>query len=262
MASLLGKFCLKWNDFQTNIRSSYKDLRETIDFSDVTLISEDNQQVEAHRIILSACSPFFMDWLKRSKHSHPIIYMRGIQSRDLTAIMDFIYHGEANVFEDDLEHFLSLAEELKLRGLTGGDGKHEQPVTDIQDDKRVVDSFPKTKSQDTNETIKVKIDVSEISSDMLPFDEERISVQNNSLVSIENSNELDEKINSMMEIAIGSKEWSCIVCGKMASYKNNIRQHIEAKHIEGVSHTCNLCGKISRSRNGLAIHVLKHHKRS
>ena len=126
MVSLLEKFCLRWNDFQTNITNSYKDLRDTTDFSDVTLICEDYQKVDTHRVILSACSPFFMKVLKMNKHSHPMIYMRRIKSKDLMAIMDFIYHGEANVFQNDMDSFLAIAEELQLRGLAGEEDKKKQ----------------------------------------------------------------------------------------------------------------------------------------
>ena len=97
------KFCLKWNDFQQNIASSYKELRNNLDFSDVTLVCEDNQQFEAHRIILSACSPFFRNVLKKTKHSHPMIYMRGLKTKDIVAMVDFIYHGETNIYQEDLD---------------------------------------------------------------------------------------------------------------------------------------------------------------
>ena len=113
------KFCLKWNDFQDNIASSFHGLREDIDFSDVTLVCDEDHQIEAHRVILSACSPFFSSVLKRTKHSHPMIYMRGIKSKDLVAIVNFIYHGEVNIYQEDLDGFLSIAEELQLKGLTG-----------------------------------------------------------------------------------------------------------------------------------------------
>ena len=53
------KFCLKWNDFQENIVSSYQDLLNEVNFSDVTLVCEEDHQIEAHKIILAACSPFF-----------------------------------------------------------------------------------------------------------------------------------------------------------------------------------------------------------
>ena len=62
---------------------------------------------------------FFSAVLKRNKQAHPIIYMRGLKSEDLVAIMDFIYHGEANIYQEDLDRFLILAEELQLKGLSG-----------------------------------------------------------------------------------------------------------------------------------------------
>merc|ERR1719430_1456679 len=80
---------------------------------------EDGQQVEAHKVILSASSPFFEKILQRNKHPHPLIYLRGFHSQDLLAILDFLYFGEANVYQENLDSFLAIAEELKLKGLTG-----------------------------------------------------------------------------------------------------------------------------------------------
>ena len=64
------KLCLKWNDFQDNIKSAFGNLREDTDFADVTLACEDGQQVEAHKVILAASSPLFQILLKRNKHPH------------------------------------------------------------------------------------------------------------------------------------------------------------------------------------------------
>ena len=113
------KLCLQWNDFKENITFSFKALRDDKDFTDVTLACEDGQNIEVHKTVLASTSPVFMELLKRHKHSHPLIYMRGIKSNLLVTILDFLYHGEANVLRDDLDSFLALAEEFKLRGLTG-----------------------------------------------------------------------------------------------------------------------------------------------
>ena len=113
------KLCLQWNDFQDNIKSVFGNLRENNDFADVTLACEDGQQVEAHKVILAASSPFFQKLLGRNKHPHPLIYMRGIKFDDLLAIVDFLYRGEANVFQENLDSFLAVAEELQLKGLMG-----------------------------------------------------------------------------------------------------------------------------------------------
>ena len=102
------KLCLQWNDFKENTVSALGRLREDNDFADVTLACEDGQQMEAHKVILSASSPFFQSLLKRNKHPHPLIYMRGVNSEELVAIVDFLYRGEANVIKKVWIGFLPL----------------------------------------------------------------------------------------------------------------------------------------------------------
>ena len=121
------KLCLQWNDFQENIKIAFGNFREDNDFADVTLACEDGQQVEAHKVILAASSPFFKKLLGRNKHPHPLIYMRGMKSEYLLAIVDFLYCGEANVFQYNLDSFLAIAEELQLKGLMG---KTDEKVED------------------------------------------------------------------------------------------------------------------------------------
>ena len=113
------KLCLKWNDFQDTVNTAFVNLRGNTDFSDVTLACEDGQQVEAHKLVLISSSPFFRNLLKKHKHPHPMIYMRGLKSEDLVAIIDFLYHGEANVYQENLDSFLAIAGELQLKGLHG-----------------------------------------------------------------------------------------------------------------------------------------------
>jgi len=52
------QICLKWNSFQSNIVTSFENLWEEEGLVDVTLAS-DGQCIRAHKVILSACSPFF-----------------------------------------------------------------------------------------------------------------------------------------------------------------------------------------------------------
>ena len=90
------KFCLRWNDFESNISSAFRELREDKDFFDVTLACEDDQ-IQAHKVILSACSPFFRAVLKRNRHEHPLLYLKGVKFIDLVSVLNFMYHGEVNV---------------------------------------------------------------------------------------------------------------------------------------------------------------------
>jgi len=111
------KFCLRWNDFETNISTAFRDLREDKDFFDVTLACDD-QQIQAHKVILSACSPFFRQILHQNTHPHPLIYLRGVKFMDIQSVLNFMYHGEVNVAQEELNTFLSVAEDLKVKGLT------------------------------------------------------------------------------------------------------------------------------------------------
>ena len=117
MQTVPEKFCLQWSDFRSNVSSAFRDLREDKDFTDVTLACEDGQQMDVHKVILVSASPFFKNILKTNKHPHPMIYMRGLKSEDLVAVVDFIYKGEADVSQENLESFLSIAQDLQLKGL-------------------------------------------------------------------------------------------------------------------------------------------------
>ena len=111
--------CLKWDDFDENVKSSFGSLREDNDFTDVTLACEDGQQFEAHKVILASSSPFFQNILKGIKHTHPFLYLSGMKGDELSAILDFLYCGEANIDQKNLEFFLVIAEQLQLIGLMG-----------------------------------------------------------------------------------------------------------------------------------------------
>merc|ERR1712126_533127 len=89
------------------------------DFADVTLVCEDGNQMEAHKVTLAASSPFFQNLLKRNTHNHPLIYMRGVKSEDLSALINFLYSGEVCVKQENVEAFLLFADELQVQGLAG-----------------------------------------------------------------------------------------------------------------------------------------------
>lgn len=56
-------FCLRWNNYQSSITSAFENLRDDEDFVDVTLAC-DGRSLKAHRVVLSACSPYFRELLK------------------------------------------------------------------------------------------------------------------------------------------------------------------------------------------------------
>jgi len=138
------KFCLRWNDFESNISFAFRELREDKDFFDVTLACDD-EQISAHKVILSACSPFFRNVLRRNSHPNPLLYLKGVRFSDLQSVLNFMYNGEVNVAQEELNSFLAVAEELKVKGLTqnqaGGEEKRSKSPG-LKSAQRTVDHEP------------------------------------------------------------------------------------------------------------------------
>jgi len=107
---------IRWDDFAANLSSALHNLRGDENFTDLTLVCAD-QQVEVHKVVLASSSKFFWRVLKNIKHSHPLIYLRGIKFKDLEAVLSFMYLGQVNLAQEHLYSFLALAEELEMKGL-------------------------------------------------------------------------------------------------------------------------------------------------
>merc|ERR1712129_321920 len=246
--------------------SAFGTLREDRDFSDVTLVCEDGQQVEAHKVILASSSPFFLNLLRRNKHPHPLIYMRGLKSEDLVAMIDFLYFGEANVYQENLDSFLAVAEELQLKGLMGSGAEEEvkniNKPTIQKKSKKPVQQRSYTKQESPIPDISSSVDTVETS----PPLEGTVAVTDYTVAA--DLQDLDDKIKSMMmfseNIVEGGKHGRariCKVCGKEGQM-GDIQKHIEANHITGISHTCNICGTTTRTRDAMGKHKRKHDKQN
>ncbi|XP_071513190.1 uncharacterized protein [Panulirus ornatus] len=118
------QFCLRWNNFHSNITSAFESLRDDEDFVDITLACE-GRQIKAHKMVLSACSPYFRSLLKGNPCQHPIVFLKDVTFANLTSILDFMYHGEVNVSHNELATFLKTAEALKVRGLAEDEKKKD-----------------------------------------------------------------------------------------------------------------------------------------
>ena len=110
----MEKFCLKWNDFQANVSKTFSTLRKEQYFHDITLLSDDGEAVSAHKVVLAASSEFFKIILRKADHSKPMIYLNGVGFKELNHILDYIYEGEVQLYQDDLDNFLGVAQKLKI----------------------------------------------------------------------------------------------------------------------------------------------------
>ena len=171
--------------------------------------------------------------------------------------MDFLYCGEAKVLQENLDVFLALAEELKLKGLSGGGPEAEtDPGQKILQDR----SVPVKKENGPKYTAPLS-----------NFEDESSKRSYDTTVAVRNDkihvelHDLDEQIKSMItksDVRTSNGQGnlaSCNFCGKQRPL-SAMPQHIEANHITGVSHACDICGKVSRSRGALRKHVSTLHR--
>ena len=239
---------MKWNDFKTTVSNSFGILREEKDFFDVTLVSDDERQIPAHKLVLSACSDFFKSILRNNSHSHPLLYLSGIHSTNLSLILDYIYQGEVQIYQEHLDTFLEVAQKLKIEGLITGaeenSSQHVKPEYTLDESliSREEDLYISgVETTDQNVGVKIKKQKSE----------------NTIAVSVMDNSQVEGKIQEILTKEDGL--YLCNVCGYKKKDKQDMVRHIET-HIEGLSYPCSVCDKTFRSRNSLNVHKSTYHK--
>jgi len=248
---------LEQSDFLSNYVGSFQELRTAEELFDVTLACED-ETLEAHKVVLSACSPFFRRVLSKAKQNHPFIYLKGVLHKDLLALLDYIYTGETRVPEEDVNRFIEAAQELKIKGLT----ENELDRSDIppRDDEE------KKSDQSNGDQMEIIIDPFEYNGD-------ESSLLNGSSESEEGTGEYSKQKDKISELQLeiaakveqikddsGSIVWKCKECGKEFKKKSKLAMHIEI-HLDGFSHACTLCDREYKTRNSLNSHKLVHREK-
>jgi len=240
---LSGDYFLNWSKHEANRSSTFNTFRETNQFSDVTLACDDHEQLEAHKVILSAASPFLHNILQRNQHAHPFLYIRGSSKKNLSALLDFMYSGEASVQSEELENFMKLANDFKVKGLF-------EEITDIS--KIGQSQNEELTTRDVDETTDKELD--NLESDNIEIEDRNISTNNDSqeppivqetdddLVFEENKDPADvailEKELSVLNYKVSKivarlpdDRWRCTECNYTSEYKGHVKEHAE-DHIE------------------------------
>ena len=106
-----------WKSFQAHLTSAFRNLQSEESFADVTLVSDDQVQMPAHKIVLSACSPVLKNLLLMNPHPHPLLYLRGIKQQELQSVLQFMYIGETTMDQDLVDGFINIAKDLQLKEL-------------------------------------------------------------------------------------------------------------------------------------------------
>ena len=244
-------FSLKWNDFETNVSKSFVNLRTETQLFDVTLVGQDQKKVSAHRLVLSACSNFLKNILyDNNSHSHPLLYLDGVDSKDINQMLDYMYKGEVKIMQDHLDRFLHISNKFQLEGLLGGEEGNAGSNDYVQKNEEEGDLYQEESfRENTISKIIPKPKKKERSVRVIQDPSHMIDASNVDVTQMYQELIMNE-----------DGQFRCTVCGKTMGHKANMERHVET-HMTGLSYDCKHCGETFRSRNILKLHYQKH-KRS
>ena len=240
------KFYLKWNDFESNISKTYGRLRNETQLVDVTLVGNDHQQVAAHKVVLSACSDVFRTIFHRNTQSQSnlVLYLDSMDTEEITLMLDYIYHGEVKIYQDNIERFLEIANKYQLEGLLSNETDKKEELNTNKDTPVQFQSNAKVEEKSFSVGITSNNVIEKSLARQSSFPINPINVES------------DEKFEELVVKENGL--YTCTVCQKTMGHKTKMRLHVET-HMSGLSYDCHLCGQNFRSRNSLNSHG--YHKR-
>ena len=249
-------------------------------------------------MILAACSPLFKSILvNQAKHApnpNPVILLRGISSSQIEHILDFIYHGECNIQQSELNSFLAVAEELKIRGLTQEEEQiikkqakktvkrdstninNSNPLTAIKQRKvqqqQQQQQQPQQQQQHQPSTSEPEISFEQQQQQeqqqdqFINYDQQQQQSQGED-PDVKNEDALldpDTDPDTLIRRRISGvegvvPEFECAICGKVATKKHDLKRHVQAKHVQSRKWNCHLCdGQFSTQHARQSHYKIKH----
>merc|ERR1712150_45972 len=219
------KHTLNWHTFSEHLQVMFRDLYQEGRHSDVTLVSDDQTQFKAHKIVLSACSPVFKGIIDSNPSQHPLIYLRGIQSYEMVSILHFMYLGEGRFYHKRMREFIKVAQDLEVMEISDG---VELP------------------SEEAEESVEENISEEEIGEDLI---EENPSQPEETKV---------RPRRPRTQISNDSKSTECPECGAEYFDRSTMVRHYRSKH-EGVKYLCNQCDYQATLQSTLKQHTSAKH---
>ncbi|KAL0881741.1 hypothetical protein ABMA27_001534 [Loxostege sticticalis] len=133
------QFSLSWNNFHGNLTKGFAGLLGNGEFVDVTIAVE-GHLLQAHKVILSICSPYFKKMFQMNPCQHPIVVLRDVTLKAMKDLLQFMYHGEVSVKREDLTSFIGTAEVLQIKGLTNKETEKDDIEKEQDFSKHTIDN--------------------------------------------------------------------------------------------------------------------------
>ena len=260
------KISLKRNDFQSKTSELFSALRLEKDFYDVTLVTDDDVQISAHKLILASSSGFFKSIFRKNIHPHPLLYLSEIDSKSLGFVLDYIYQGEVKMNQQQVDTFLKISRKLKIQDFM----RLEQQE---QRDKETEDFIQSNDREDSVENVK--------ETDQINYFEDSIEDERTECIEdkpkplkqsirdlflVKNEEKKDTEETPQEESEDSQKRLSyrenniyfCENCKYFTKIRAHLLRHLES-HVEGIKYECQFCDKTFQASDSFQKHIGLHH---
>ena len=253
------KFHLAWNTYVPHTKEMFSDLMNNSNYSDVTLVSDDEHQFKVHKFILSACSSVFKSIIDKNSSQNPFIFLRGMNHQELEAILQFIYLGETEFPRDKMSNFLNVARDLNIKNIA----ENVELATSKQDIDDVVQG-----TQENTAFVEPNIKLEEVMQE--EEIEEKVD-ENYETLDEEDYQSLKEEMEEAKPEYIGKLKTNvpvyinrikCDLCDKQFNEKSTLNQHLKIVHNLKKKYPCPHCDYIATQSCNRQRHVRIKHKSS
>ena len=241
-------FPLKWKTFESHLSSSLCDLFAQDTFTDVTLVSDDQIQFQAHQFILGACSPAMKNILLENSHSHPLIYLRGVMQEELRSILEFIYLGETRISQDRIGQFLNSTKDLQIKQL------FQTVMTEEALSIKKVDEKETSNISNIDEGVSLDIPANEKGSDKQVYKCEEYATDFKNISGLV----LHTRTHQQSENE-GVRYYPCNHCEYKTTHKSHLKTHQQSRH-EGLKYPCYKCEYQATQKSSLKRHTQSVHE--
>ena len=232
----MESFNFTFKEFNENSCSTIRNLFEDKQFSDVTILSEEGEEMKLHRVILASASTFFRNILSRIKQNNPLIFLKGIQMKELQFIVQFMYLGHTEVPQEGLKLFMEAAKSLQISGLSenfqtlsasgGGGASPDKPTPSI---KRVHFSLEKNQN--------IIFEQTELNDNFIDYTEEldqqvEVCVDHMTEKDVSNYKDITNIKQNGQQNKPDTKivKYSCDSCDQMYNRQDNLLRHLKLAH--------------------------------
>ena len=267
---------LMWEHHTNTLKDALHTLVETSEFADVTLVCDDQEQIQAHKFILSAYSTVFRNMLKGSLKSNVMIYLKGVKFSELKSILQYLYTGETLHPQESIENFFRVSTELDILGLSSltmpqrnnsheeiFESKNQIEEVAVQDEniEPIGTNFAKKGDVTTNRNENMESNF---------YVDKGQQTDSDQLVQVSKTNEIEmfrctkceKKFSNKEDLKLhffSSHALTCYHCNYEATAKSSLKNHIDSIH-ENVRYTCQYCDKKLSRKTLLRYHIEKFHK--